>query len=252
MELKINLSDRADIEAGHSLLTFLLDEQPVLIPPSLYKEFKAASASHAGPTAIDLGRPLTAAEAPAALFGAASRDAPPAPPVAEVPAAVVPQPAGPLGAAPLDVDKNGYPWDERIHSSGKTKLANGTWRYKGGIPPERIATVEAELRGESAAPAAQTEPAASAALDAAAVFAAAAQAVAPPPPPAVPVGPQTFEQLMLKLSAAAAANAMPLSAVAEACTARNLPSVVALQTSPQNVPLVWGDLVAKYPALAAV
>lgn len=242
MELKINLADQADVKAGHSLLASLL-----AATPSLYDECKAAHASHAGPTAIDLGRPLTAAEAPAALFGAASRDVPPAPPVAEVP-----------GASP-EVDKNGYPWDGRIHSSGKSKLASGAWRYKGGIPPERIAAVEAELRGEHApaplpAPVAPTEPAVSVtALDAAAAFAAAAQAVAPPPPPAaVPVGPQTFEQLMLKLSAAAAANAMPLSAVAEACTARNLPSVVALQTSPQNVPLVWGDLVAKYPALLGV
>lgn len=33
----------------------------------------------------------------------------------------------------IELDSAGLPWDSRIHSSNKTKLANGTWRPKKGV-----------------------------------------------------------------------------------------------------------------------
>lgn len=58
------------------------------------------------------------------------------------------------------LDKNGLPWDERIHSSSKNQNADGTWRYlRGGDTAERAA-VEAELRaaGYGQGQAEQTPP----------------------------------------------------------------------------------------------
>lgn len=76
--------------------------------------------------------------------------APPSPPSAPSPAAAAPSTSAP--AAPpvssADVDKNGLPWDERIHSGSRAKVADGSWRMKRGVEPTKIAKVEAELRGQ--------------------------------------------------------------------------------------------------------
>jgi hypothetical protein len=64
--------------------------------------------------------------------------APPAPPVAPVaPTSASPAPAG-------EVDSKGVAWDKRIHSEGKTKIADGTWRMKKGVSQSVIDTVRAE------------------------------------------------------------------------------------------------------------
>lgn len=59
-------------------------------------------------------------------------------------APVVPTSPPPAGVI---VDKNGLPWDERIHSGGENKLnKDGTWRKRKNIPDATVAAVEAELR----------------------------------------------------------------------------------------------------------
>lgn len=146
---------------------------------------------------------------------------------------------GQSGAAVLpngvELDAKGMPWDSRIHSSGKTLIKDGTWRYKGGVPPERIAAVEAELRGGPAplalppvAPIVTTQA------------------------PAAPVGanlpttsadvPQTFEQIMPRITAAVTAGKLQPGAIQAACSALGLASIVQLQTSPAFVPQVWALL----------
>lgn len=47
---------------------------------------------------------------------------------------------------PGEVDVTGLPWDERIHSGGKTKTDKGVWRTKKGVSDELVASVTAELR----------------------------------------------------------------------------------------------------------
>lgn len=47
------------------------------------------------------------------------------------------------------LDKNGLPWDSRIHSAAKTFNADGTWKYLRGVDREvLVPQVEAELRGQ--------------------------------------------------------------------------------------------------------
>jgi hypothetical protein len=55
--------------------------------------------------------------------------------------------AGPhLVVGSVSVDKNGLPWDERIHSSSKALTDAGLWRKKRGVDPAAVAFAESELR----------------------------------------------------------------------------------------------------------
>ena len=102
---------------------------------------------------------------PAAAFGASD---PPPPP-----ATIIPQ--GPISPATgATLDKDGLPWDARIHASTKTFNADGTWRKKRGVETTLIQTVEGELKKLMAIP----SPAA-----------AAPTPPVPPPPP----GPATTQ-----------------------------------------------------------
>ena len=80
---------------------------------------------------------------PAAAFGASD---PPPPP-----ATIIPQ--GPISPATgATLDKDGLPWDARIHASTKTFNADGTWRKKRGVETTLIQTVEGELKKLMAIP----------------------------------------------------------------------------------------------------
>lgn len=57
----------------------------------------------------------------------------------------------PAGDAP-DVDADGLPWDERIHSGNKALKQDGTWRSRRGVDADTVARVTAELRGKQPDP----------------------------------------------------------------------------------------------------
>lgn len=83
-------------------------------------------------------------------------------PVPTQPAASVTVP--PSGGATLD--KDGLPWDVRIHASSHAQNADGTWRLKRGLAKDHLDKITAELRQVMAIP--SPGP----------------QLVPPPPPPA--------------------------------------------------------------------
>lgn len=56
-----------------------------------------------------------------------------------------------------ELDSAGHPWDERIHSAGRTRTADGTWRKKKGVDLTLVDQVIAELTG-STEPEADTPP----------------------------------------------------------------------------------------------
>lgn len=103
---------------------------------------------------------------------------------------------------PTDVDKNGLPWDNRIHSTPAKQNADGSWRSKRNLDPDVEAAVVAELRRAMAAPlpvvasptpapvAADPTPAPPAPeptpVDAATAFGGAAATAAPNPAPTPP------------------------------------------------------------------
>lgn len=92
-------------------------------------------------------------------------------------------PSAPTADKPADsfrpeVDKEGYPWDERIHSGSKKITLTGIWARRKNISDELYDSVRAELR------AAQT-PAPTV-----------AEASVPPAPPAPPAAPAPASVLM--------------------------------------------------------
>lgn len=285
MKLSIDLADREEIAAAVPLLQLILDNTP-----------KACGGQCHGHTA-DVTGPVVPAvpvapvvgeisQDPAAVFGGGAQTA--APLAASIPQTATPvigaqsAPAttapitttlGPAslgaGAASVELDSKGLPWDERIHAGTKTKLKSGEWKAKKQVEAALVAQVEAELRARVAAsPAVPAVPAApvAPAVDPAAVFGGAAPGVPPAPaiptaPPVAPLAPAatvapsvsadpaTFEQLMPRITAAVTAGIMPPTAVGAACAAHGVASVVTLQQSPQFVPLVWATLKQQYPAL---
>lgn len=297
MKLSIDLADREEIAAAVPLLQLILDNTPKACGGQCHAQETAVAApvAPAAPVVAEISQD------PAAVFGGGA--AVPAPLAASIPQTATPAigaqsaPAttapitttlGPAslgaGAASVELDKNGLPWDERIHAGTKTKLKSGEWKAKKQVDPALVAQVEAELRarvaagnapaGVAAVPTAPiaaipaiANPATPPASDPAAVFGGAAPGVPPAPaiptaPPVAPLAPAatvapsasadptTFEQLMPRITAAVTAGIMPPTAVGAACAAHGVASVVTLQQSPQFVPLVWATLRQQYPNLA--
>lgn len=56
-----------------------------------------------------------------------------------------PQDDEPTNATPPATDKNGLPWDERIHAGTKALNADGTWKKRRGVDDATVAAVTAEL-----------------------------------------------------------------------------------------------------------
>ena len=140
---------------------------------------------------------------PAAVFGGTPVADPlplstivPPPPVSIAPTTPIPGPVSSVAAVELDV--KGLPWDSRIHSSSKNKLANGCWKVARGKAPEYVAQVESELKDAAGIPTAAVAhlishgvdlDTATKAMDAAVLSSPFARELAgapvPPPPPPV-------------------------------------------------------------------
>lgn len=155
--------------------------------------------------------------APAVMPGTTSTatstvPAPPAPTSANAAAIAAPQTGNLVGG--VDLDKNGLPWDGRIHAESKAKIADGTWRKKRNLDPTILATVEAELRAVmGAAPAAPLAP------------------VAPVPPAPSVAGEvpqdarQQFVGLVGRASAAIQGGKVTQAEVTQCCAAAGVPAL---------------------------
>ena len=82
----------------------------------------------------------------------------------------------------VELDKNGIPWDERIHAGTKRKNADGTWSLKKGVDKELAAQIIAEYQSAPAAPSKPSAPAAPSAPAKPGVPAAPSKPSAPVPP----------------------------------------------------------------------
>lgn len=137
-----------------------------------------------------------------------------------------------------EFDADGMPWDERIHSSAKTKTQKGVWKKRKGVDDATHAAVTAELKGEPVAAVMPVEPMAQQPqVDPTTVFTPEQQVVnadltnpgfVNPGPAAVPVIEQpaqpvqqqyTYADLMASLSAAIQAQSFDQNGVAMLNTA---------------------------------
>lgn len=162
-------------------------------------------------TAVTL--PLTVGADPAKVFAVApmaplspESEEEPASPPASAPVAAAPASPSPAAPAPtaaanpggVEVDKEGVPWDGRIHATvegGGGKITkDGVWRAKRGVSADAKAAVVAELKAALAAGGAPVPSAAPVAAPPppsapASPVPAAEPAPSAPPPPAAPVAP---------------------------------------------------------------
>lgn len=154
-------------------------------------------------------------------------------------------------ATGIEVDKNGLPWDGRIHSSARSKIADGTWKMRRGVEDEFVKGIENELRQTMGVPPVPMAPSPLTPPPATVFSAPAAPIPAPPvasiaPPPVVApveVATQlTFPKLMQRITAAFAAKTMDQAMIHEAVQAAGLPSLPMLASRPDLVQTVADKL----------
>ena len=178
----------------------------------------------------------------------------------------------PPQAPGIEVDASGMPWDNRIHSGSRAKVADGSWRQKRNLDPNVLAQVEGELRTTMGLPfpvipaapvapvvASVVAPVPTAPVSPESAFIASvpvpppfvhsvvppvAQAVITPPPPTAPAGaattaspsnPVTFPMLMQKITQAFTAKTLDQPTIQAACQAVGLPSLPMLASRPDLV-----------------
>lgn len=136
----------------------------------------------------------------------------------------------------VTVDAAGLPWDARIHSGAKSKLANGNWKLLRGVDPALVASVEAELRGNpqpAAAPSAPPPPVTAPATSTPAPVAPSA----PPTPPA----PKPITNAA-ELVAAVMDKRFTTDQVNAACQAVGIDNVASLLAKQDKLPEVLREL----------
>jgi hypothetical protein len=156
-QVELSFEDRPDVGAP---------EAPPLPPTVMIEQATAALAFG--------GAPMTPEQMVAAH--------PAAPELPGLPADLLTPPA-----VSADVDSAGVRWDARIHSSTKTKVANGEWRARKGADPALVEQVLAEQKQLAALPAAPAVPVAAPAVPVAAPAVPVAAPAVPVAAPAVPV-----------------------------------------------------------------
>ena len=169
-----------------------------------------------------------------------------------------PAPSAPSSSDAVEVDKDGLPWDARIHSNAEVrKAATGKWKRRKNLTDDYVAGIEAELRALMAvgkpqtvatAPAPVTVTTATAAPTPPAPAAPPAPDAAPAvPAPAVPgAAPSTFAELTKWLMGHINAKNLEQSHVQVALREIGLKSLPDLNTRPDLIPVFTAKIEADY------
>lgn len=136
----------------------------------------------------------------------------------------------------LDMDKNGIPWDVRIHSSSKEMTSKGIWKRRKNVPQETFDAVEAELKSLMAIPTPKIHE----------LMTAEETAVAPRPidipvPPvvdAIPTPTMSFTDLLIKITK----NGIPDANVVAAVNRVGVMGLSGLSVRPDLIPSVHAEL----------
>ncbi|OYW62723.1 MAG: hypothetical protein B7Z31_00185 [Rhodobacterales bacterium 12-65-15] len=166
---------------------------------------------------------------------------PPLPSSTPIADLLVPTPPAPAG---VELDKDGIPWDGRIHASTKTKTVEAVWKKKRGVEQAEVDRVTAELRTTMMAPAAsvvEAPPAPPAQV--AMAFATGAATPMPPAPPAPPAATGvTFAEFMGHVTGGVTSGRFTREAVAEACAKHGAANLPGLINRPDLIPAVAREL----------
>lgn len=168
-------------------------------------------------------------------------------------------PAGPpaIVAIPPSLDKDGLPWDQRIHSASKSVNKDGTWRTKKNLDPATAAVVTAELKQVMAIPAVQQPLLAPlTAFQASQIPAPPREAMVPTPPTAaVPVPPAPAAPLVASSAGSIPppplAPAVLVPAASTGSGAPGHPAISATIASLSDIPVPPPPTVAAVPGIPA-
>jgi len=149
--------------------------------------------------------------------------APPPPGATDIPAADAPPPPTTDTAQAAELDKEGIPWDSRIHGKAQNKnKKDGTWRLIKGVDKELVATVKAELL--AATPATTDTPA--------------ADTTAPP----APTGDVTFGDLISKVTKYTAKGRLSPAIVNQILSTHGLTTIAELMQKPELIATVASEI----------
>lgn len=161
-------------------------------------------------------------------------------PVQTAPISTPAEPIAPPTQDPgVELDADGYPWDERIHSRGKTKMKNGNWRQRRECDSALVKQIKQEWdnRNQTSDPSHTYVPDGSITPD---------PPVADPTPavaPAAPAAPAarnwTFPELMAAVQKSGKITSEQLNAAVRASGAYDLKAVAA---DPTYIPAIMGAL----------
>lgn len=233
ISLTIPLNHSALIRSSEMLAALAKD----LVSPITTEE--QAEAAEIDTVAAAVAKSITTTEPDAKAVFASKPPA--AEPTAETTAPPESEPETPADttqapANSVDLDADGLPWDERIHSASKTKLKKTEqWKKKRGVDDATVEAVEAELRAVMAIPAGT--PAAETPTSAPPPPAAPTQeqAAADPTdatPPAAPAAITTFPQLMTAITKAGLDQATITAGLQKV----GLPALPVVATRPDLIP----------------
>jgi len=156
----------------------------------------------------------------------------------------IPDGMGTPGAIPgtVELDSQGLPWDVRIHSKNKSKLAKDqSWKKKRGIDPALVVQVEAELRAAMATPAASVETPASPTTETPATPAPAQTETTTPKPPTT-TAVLTFPDLMGKITTAMGAGTLTNEMIMSVINPKGLASLPLVAARPDLIPEINAEL----------
>jgi hypothetical protein len=131
-----------------------------------------------------------------------------------------------------ELDIKGRPWDERIHSSSKMKIVDGTWKYKRGVAKAEIEAIEQGLQPSIvAAPVIPTPPSA--------VPLPPAQASGlPPPPPPASAKAMSFVEFMKWAMGLLQSKRITHDQINAACKQAGIAAMTLLNQQPAKIPVV--------------
>jgi hypothetical protein len=142
-----------------------------------------------------------------------------------------------VSTAGVTLDKEGLPWDARIHASSRTQNADGTWRLKRGLQKDHLDKVTAELRQVMAIPSPAPGPQLVPPPPAAIAHAPQSAVPAPPPPVADEVSMrQKYIDLFGRISAAMSAGKLTQAQLDTCLQSISVPSLPLLGARLDLVP----------------
>ena len=148
--------------------------------------------------------------------------------------------------AGMELDKDGVPWDDRIHAGTKNKTAKGLWTRKRGISDDDYNTITAALKAQAGGVVPQQQPVAPTPV---------AQQAAPipaPQPESAPVqmpsnvvaAPMSFDAFMVELHTRMQSGIISAEYVAQVNQMHAISAIPELQNDPQKL----AAIVAQYTA----